>query len=215
MPKKPKLEIVGSEQTASIIKPNGFDLSRFQPKHDPTIPNVGTLLSRLPILKMAAAKDYIRTHSNEEYWSPTLSFVDVPIKGDRRDSTHLITDELATRFLPSGRIQRYRLVLASKPHDVFFLCIMPSDNLDNPWNQTTVEAGEKAKTTWIQLTSRKAEGVENYRVDYALDDDAFPEPQWPKQPLAEIVITSFTGLMIDREDHAALLRLIGARQRSA
>ena len=51
-----------------------------------------------------------------------------------------------------------------------------------------------------------------YKVDYARDQDAFPEPKWPKATLDEIIHVTFLGRMIDHEDHPALLRLIGAKQ---
>jgi len=37
-----------------------------------------------------------------------------------------------------------------------------------------------AQQLWVHVNSRKAEGVEGYKVDYAKDPNAFPEPKWPK-----------------------------------
>jgi hypothetical protein len=65
---------------------------------------------------------------------------------------------------------------------------------------------------WTQVTSRKEEGVESYKVDKAKDPDAFPEPKWPTQSLDELIGSTFDGRMITSEDHPALRRLIGARQ---
>jgi hypothetical protein len=64
----------------------------------------------------------------------------------------------------------------------------------------------------VQATSRKEEGVESYKVDFAHDQDAFPEPKWPAQSLSDLIEKTFAGRMIDGEDHPALLRLIGAEQ---
>ena len=58
----------------------------------------------------------------------------------------------------------------------------------------------------------RTEGVERYKITFALDQDAFPAPAWPTQTLSELIETTFAGRMIDREDHPALLRLLGARQ---
>jgi hypothetical protein len=55
----------------------------------------------------------------------------VPIKGAKRDSLHLIDEDLAVLYLPSGKIQQFRLALATKPLDSFFLCRIPTRNLDN------------------------------------------------------------------------------------
>jgi hypothetical protein len=65
---------------------------------------------------------------------------------------------------------------------------------------------------WVQVTSRKQEGVENYKIDLAQDPDAFPDPKWPPQSLDELISTAFKDRMIDHEDHPALKRLIGAKQ---
>ena len=88
----------------------------------------------------------------------------VPIKGEKRDMLHLIDEEIAMQYLPSKKIKRQRLALASKPHDVFFFCIVPSQNLDNSWNATALTACEQAKTCGSRSTSRKAEGVESTRL---------------------------------------------------
>ena len=84
-------------------------------------------------------------------------------------------------------IQRFRLALATKPYDVFFLCHVPTQNLDNSWNSTQPGGCEQAKTRWVKATSRKDEGVEGYKIDFARDADAFPEPKWPTQSLGELI----------------------------
>jgi hypothetical protein len=64
----------------------------------------------------------------------------------------------------------------------------------------------------VQATSRKEEGVEAYKVDFARDVDAFPKPKWPTQTLNDLIEKTFVGRIIDHDDHPALLRLIGAKQ---
>jgi hypothetical protein len=116
------------------------------------------------------------------------------------------------RYLPSARILRFRLALASKPNDVFFLCHVPSRNLDNAWNETNLAGCEQAKTLWTQVTSRKEEGVESYKIEIARDPEAFSTPNWPNQTLDDLTLRTFTGRAITDEDHPGLLRLIGAKQ---
>ena len=155
----------------------------------------------------------VALHPDEEnYWSPELCFVMVPIKGAKRDSLHLIEEDLAMRLLPSGKIMRFRLALATKPHDVFFLCRIPTRNLDNSWNRDNIAGCEQAKTLWTQATSRGEEGIDGYFVQAARDPDAFPQPKWPEQSLNDLLNRAFAGRMIDSEDHPALLRLIGGKQ---
>jgi hypothetical protein len=197
----------------SIAKPSAFDLNKFVSKRSAAVASVETLQTALPHHNIAEAKDFVRLHSNEETnWSPELCFVNVPIKGQKRDMLHLIEEGLATRYLPSARILHFRLAVASKPGDVFFLCHVPTRNLDNPWNASNLQACEQAKTHWTQATSRKEEGVDAYKIDFAKDVDAFPEPRWPTQSLVDLIAKTFAGRMIDAADHPGLLRLIGAKQ---
>ena len=175
--------------------------------------NVETLLTGLPHHSISQAKDFVRLHPDEEnYWSPELCFVNVPIKGQKQDMLHLIGEGVAEKYLPSARILRFRLALATKPNDVFFLCHVPSRNLDNRWNETNLQACEQAKTLWTQATSLKEAGFEKYKIDKSRDPDAFPEPNWPKQSLEELIGATFEGCQIETEDHPGLLRLIGKKQ---
>jgi len=216
MADEPKFKVVGEEvddEALSVPKPDTFSLNKFKSKRAAAIANVETLLTALPHHSISQAKDFVRLHPDEEkYWSPELCFVNVPIKGQKRDTLHLIDEELAMRYLPSAKILRFRLALATKPGDVFFLCHVPSRNTDNPWNASNLQACEQAKTLWIQATSRKEEGVEAYKIDVARDADAFPAPKWPTQTLEEIIGRTFEGRQIETETHPGLLRLIGAKQ---
>ena len=122
--KKTELKLVsGDGEAVSVPKPEGeFSLDRFKSKRGAALANVETLLTALPHYTISQAKDFVRLHPDEEkYWSAELCFVNVPIKGQQRDTLHLIEEELAMRFLPSARVLRFRLALASKPNDVFFL----------------------------------------------------------------------------------------------
>jgi hypothetical protein len=204
---------IPDEESLSIAKPNDGGLEKFRSKRSASIPGVETLLTALPHHNMSAAEDWVRLHpSEEEYWSPEYCFVPVPIKGQKRGTLNLIDEELAMCHLPSGRIQRFRLALATKPQDAFFLCHVPSRNLDNQWNDSNLCGCLQAKTLWTQATSRRDEGVDGYKIDFAKDQDAFPEPNWPTQKLDQLILVTFSGRMIDHEEHPGLLRLIGARQ---
>ena len=217
--KKPELKLVpeekGEEATTPIAKPEAaFDLNKFKSKQKPTIPDVETLQTALPVHSLAEAQDFVRLHPNEEeYWSDELCFVNVPIKGQKHGTLHLIDEELATRFLPSARIHRGRLALATKPYDVFFLCQVPSRNLENPWNKSNLRACEQAKTKWTMATSRKAEGVEDYKIDSARNPKAFPDPKWPTQLLEELIGVTYASQTIVNESDPGLLRLIGEVQK--
>jgi hypothetical protein len=219
MPTKQKPTIVTSSsepdpnnEPMQIPKPGKSKLDLCKSTLDPNISGVETLLTALPHHRIADANDWVRLHPDEpSYWSSEYCFVSVPIKGQMGNMLHLIFEHLATRHLESKKIQRFRLALATKPHDVFFLCHVPTRNLDNSWNDTSVKACLQAKTKWTQATSQKAENKESYKINFTRDPDAFPEPNWPKQSLEELIDVTFAGCIIDSEDHPGLLRLVGAK----
>src|SRR6516165_3738327 len=77
-------------EAISIPKPSAFDLDKFKSKRDAAVAGVETLLTALPHHNVAQAKDFVRLHPDEDnYWSPELCFVTVPIPG-ARDQLHLI-----------------------------------------------------------------------------------------------------------------------------
>jgi hypothetical protein len=198
----------------AIPKPDPFaGLERFRAKRDPAIGTVEVLLTALPVHPIAQAKDFVRLHPDQDTrWSPTLCFAGVPIKGARRDSLHVVDEEIALRYLPGGRIQRFRLALASKPFDTFFLACVPCENLDNAWNASNLSGCEEATRAWVQLSSRRAEGVDSYRIEHAMSEKAFPPPKWPTQTLGELIMITFAGRMITSADHPGLIRLLGGEQ---
>jgi hypothetical protein len=202
---------VNSVGVVTIPKASGFDLNKFKSKRS-DVANVDTLQTGLSVSNMSQAKDFVRLHPGEDYWSPELCFVMVPIKGSKRECLHLIEEDLAMRNLPIGKILRFRLALASKPDDVFFLCRIPTRNLENSWNRDSIAGCEQAKTRWTEATSRGEEGVDGYRLRVARDPDAFPEPKWPEQSLNDLIDRAFAGRVISSEDRPALLRLIGEKQ---
>jgi hypothetical protein len=207
---EPKLHTVTEAGDPPIAKPEEkFWLSKFKSSRAATIANVTTLQSALPIHTLAQAKDFCRLHPTE--WTDELCFVAVPIKGAPRDTKHLILEDIAVKFLPSARIIRHRLALGTKPLDKFFLCEVPSQNLDNSWVASNLQACETAQTLWTSATSRKDEGVDGYLIKTADDADAFPPPTWPTQSIDELIAITFHGRMIETPNHPGLLRLMGRK----
>jgi hypothetical protein len=205
-------ENINGDEPITIAKSDEFGLDKFKSNRAVAIAGVEKLLTALPHHPMAAAKDFVRLHPDETGWSPEFCLVNVPIQGQPRGTLHLIDEGLATQYLPGGQIKRFRFALATQPNDKFFLCEVPSQNLDNTWNATNLQACIKAKTLWTKANSRREEGIDGYEISFAKDTDAFPEPTWPTQQLGRLIVVTFCGRMIDAPNHPGLLRLIGAKQ---
>lgn len=183
---------------------------RFKSRKSPTISGVSELPTQLSIMKISDVDDWVRLSPHEDHWSPEMCFVNVPVHGEKRDLLHFIDEDIAMKYLSAKRIKRFRLVLASKPYDVFFFAIVPTINLDNSWNSSMLAAVEQAKTLWVQAVSLKVQGKECYKTDFAEDQDAFPEPAWPDDVDA-LLRASFPGRTIEEESHPALARLLGRK----
>ena len=196
-----------------IAKPGVDFMNQFRSTKSAEMPGVVTPLAALKIIKPGDAEDFFRVHSDEENcWTCELCFVSVPVKGTARPMLHLITEEIAMEHLSPKLIKRQRLALATKPHDVFFFCIVPSQNLDNAWNATALKALELAKSRWVQVFSRRDEGLEEYGHKFAQNEDAFPAPKWSPRTVHEYLEVTFRGASITTSSHPGLLRLIGAKQ---
>ena len=75
-----------------------------------------------------------------------------------------------------------------------------------------LKACHLAQTRWVQATSRRPEGVDGYKIDFAQDQDAFVDTAWPTRSKDELLEVTFTEANIDHDRHPGLLRLIGAKQ---
>jgi hypothetical protein len=209
---KPTLELINNDGPGDppIKKPSKFSLDRFKSTRAATIARVEKQLTGLPVMRISEADDFVRLHPTK--WTGELCFVKVPIKGAPKDTVHLIVEEVAMMYLPSKQIIRHRLALATKPFDIFFLCIVPSQNLDNTFNANNLEGCEMAKDYWVVVTSRRNEGVDGYKLDKAPDQDLFPDPQWPTQSMEEILEATFNGgRIIETPDHPGLCRKRGIK----
>jgi hypothetical protein len=208
------MPVVDTSLAQGIPKPSdAFNLDDFRSNVDTS--GVGAILRPLPHFKIADANDFVRLHPNENtHWSSELCFVTVPIVGQRGEGLHLIKKEVAVRNqVPEGRLKYFRLALASKPQNQFFLCHVPSRNLDNTFNADAIEACRRAKTQWISAISKSKEGSEGYHIVPARHDDAFPEPLWLPESLIELIkITFDDNHRITDDNHPALARILGLRQ---
>jgi hypothetical protein len=206
----------GPVEDIKIPKPDdNFNLDDFKSNVDTS--GVGTLLGALSHHKLADAGDFVRLHPNEAtHWTSELCFLSVPIVGQNRDALHLIKKEVAIRNqLPLGRLSFFRLALASKPFDQFFLCHVPSRNLDNTFNNDSVRGCQIAKERWVMAVSKRKEGKneDGYKLTPALDQDVFLEPKWPKEGLRELINATFDeNHRITTDDHPGLLRVLGKKQ---
>ena len=178
-PKSERLPGLGG--ASPIQKPSAFSLDKFKSKR-PTAPTgVSTLLGALPHYPLAEAKDFVRLHPDETYWSAELCFVDCANHRGRRKgiTIHLIVEDLAIKYLPAGKIMRHSLALASKPYDVFFLATHPDHQPRQLLEQIQLGGLQVGEGALGAIDKSEVTGAERYD-DHVADLDAFPEPKWPR-----------------------------------
>lgn len=73
------------------------------------------------------------------------------------------------------------------------------------WAETSAEAAERAKKTWIRMPADMS--LSGYRIFEA--SGKLSEPEWPVKPLSELLEIAFRDRVIDREDHPVVRRLRG------
>ena len=86
-----------------------------------TIDGPGPLIAALPIMGIGQAGDFVRLHESEEYWSDELTFVSVPIDGEKQGKLHLIEDSLAVAYLPVEEDQALSPGASDEADGGFFL----------------------------------------------------------------------------------------------
>jgi hypothetical protein len=83
---------------------------------------------------------------------------------------------------------------------------MPDPNgRQNAWHTSALDAAERAMKFWLRVVPNMSMGA--YEVVQATDK--LSEPQWPQQPLRELLRIAFKDRIIDRPDHLIIQRLRG------
>jgi hypothetical protein len=79
------------------------------------------------------------------------------------------------------------------------------DGRPNAWNESSMEAADRAKTHWVRLRSNMDGGY----YDVFVADGDLGEPEWPDKPMGELLRVALRGRFIDSFDHLVLRQLRG------
>jgi hypothetical protein len=200
-------------ETTPIATPDTSVLDKFKSKRTGQ-PGIVSKPEELEIRRIGELKDFCKLSPHEEHWSEPYCFVTVPVDGQKDGLEHLITDDMADKYLEEKQFKRYRLALASMPpKGSFFLMKVPVDNLENAFNKSALEACIDAKSRWTMATAQKEKNRERYRIKHAGHEDFAPEPEWSSQPAVDhLILARYKDLLIETPEHPGLRRLGGLRQ---
>lgn len=162
--------------------------------------DVKPILATVPVRK-PGRQDYVRVHRSEDY---QLTSAILELKDDRE--TYLVAPELRHELF--GELTPVTLFTAINRQGVVFLwpCKLPDETgRANSWHESALLAADKAKTNWVRMQADMSLGA--YRIWEARGE--LTEPEWPEEPLRDLLEIGFRGRYIDSHDHSALKRLRG------
>ena len=158
-------------------------------------------LTTIPIRK-PNKQDFFRVHPGEEY---RFTAVFIELKDDRE--TYLVMPD----FVPSLSESEYftaNLYLCINRQKVltFWPVKLPGpDGRQMAWHTSAAEAAEQAMKDWIRVTPNMSLGA--YEIFEAVAISS--EPEWPTEPLSELLSIGFKGRIIEGPEHPVMQRLRG------
>jgi hypothetical protein len=146
---------------------------------------------------------FVRVHPDSTYHLRTAV---VELKEDRE--TYLVAPALWSGLAAEATFSPRALFTAVNRQGVLFLWAMrlpgPDGRLDE-WSRTALDAAELAMKGWVRVVANIPLGA--YDVFEATGQ--LPEPEWPVEPLRELLAIAFRDKLIDSPDHPVLRRLRG------
>jgi len=184
--------------------PNPFDLNRLRLSQDFAL-GLGVKKALLTVPVRKPSKEWwFQTHPDETYRIQTCV---VDLKEDRE--IYLVDQSLwpelaggESTFGPKA------LFTAMTRQGVLFLWPIrlpgPDGKLDD-WNRSALEAADRSSGRWVRVVANMNLGA------YDVYETAanWPAPEWPTEPLSDLLRVAFKDRLIDRLDHPVLKRLRG------
>jgi len=157
------------------------------------------LLLTVPVRK-PNKQDFVRVHPGEDYR------VDVALLEYERD-TYVLAPSVCPELTESEFYVATLYVAINRQKVVFLWPVkLPgADGRQMDWHISAAEAAEKAMTKWVRMTSNMALGA--YEVSEAIAD--YGEPEWPSQPLWDLIKIAFKNRLISSVDHLIVQKLRG------
>jgi hypothetical protein len=158
------------------------------------------LLSSIPVEK-PNKQDFIRVHPDPAY---RLEAALIEIKRDRE--FYLVRPEYQDALTGESFPAVLFLFVNTLGTPRFWPIRLPIDGKrNNLYHETALEYAQQATTQWLRVRANLDLG--GYEATVALAK--LPEPNWPEQPMSELLRLAFRDRIIDREDHPVILKLRG------
>lgn len=154
-------------------------------------------------VKKPAREWWVRVHPDPSY---RLETAVLELKEDRE--VYLVDRSLWSGLASESTFAAKLLVTTMNRQGTVFIWPIrmpgPNGNLDD-WSESAHQAATMAQNGWVRVQSNMNLGA--YEVLTTSAD--IPEPEWPQEPLRDLLEIAFRGRLIERPDHPVLKRLQG------
>lgn len=143
----------------------------------------------------------------ENHWwvmaNPTITWE--PGMYEDKDNNVLYLVDPEFYYIFGNRLIFRTLFLAVNSQGVVFWWPVNTDNLENSWCSSALEAVQEARKGWIRIEANRGAGA----YDYYIPAGVIPEPVWPDEDPNTLLERAFTGRIIDRQDHPIIQHILG------
>lgn len=184
--------------------PDPFDVSRLRlPDDEDADLGVQELMVTVPFRK-PSKEVFFRVHADPAYRCVGGL---IELKDDETES-YWVDRSLWAQLAEEPTFGRRQLFTACTRQGLVFLwgCRLPGPDGKSPdWVTIPLEAAKAAESRWTKLYWDQSQRRHRIKVSTHLND----EPQWPTQPLPELLRLAFKDRVITSLDHPILMRLRG------
>ena len=162
---------------------------------------VKKLLRRVPV-RRPHPHDFCRVHPDQAY---RMAAALIEFR-DERDACYLVSP-LVAKEMPGEFVMATLYTTVTRQGVVLLWPVrLPlPDGRYNEWHRSAAEAAELAMQRWVRVKANLALGA--YEMFEAAG--TIPEPEWPRETLAELLRIAFTDRLVDSLDHPVIRRLRG------
>jgi hypothetical protein len=185
--------------STNLQQPRDIQCLRLPQNYAETI-GVKKVLTNVPVGKPSNTR-FFQTHPDAQMEFPTLIYQD-----KKSNDTFLVYPELANVLERLARPVVLHVAVDRQGNPSFIPVFLPDEGGSrNPWHESMAQAVILSKSKWVRINANRDNGA--YDVKVAVGDLA--PPQWPDEPITELLKIAFRGKIIDSADHPIVQGLDG------
>ena len=185
--------------STTLQQPRDIQSLRLPQNYAETI-GVKKVLTNVPVGKPSNTR-FFQTHPDAQMEFPTLIYQD-----KKSNDTFLVYPELANVLERLARPVVLHVAVDRQGNPSFIPVFLPDEGGSrNPWHESMAQAVILSKGQWVRINANRDNGA--YDVKVAVGD--LPPPQWPDEPIIELLKIAFRGKIIDSADHQIVQGLDG------